>query len=238
MYLAEVKNPPCREGSIYYNLKTQFLMSTKVNDFFEKARNLPLKERVEKRLVDIPIDFVNVFSTAKQMTLSEASLKPANYKQRNYMAELMYGNVIGILYDNYPELMRKDEQNRPYIFLDSQTRLYLKKLTENYLPNNIKTDHVKKMNMQQLFDEEDQIHILYAGFVLNMNDWTQNLKEVCVSYINRVYNTRSAWIIDLQLNEYRKHTSIVTYLDTTVEAETTLVTVPSANEQKTGTDNK
>lgn len=199
-------------------------MST--DDFFEKSRNLQLKDKIHILLTRSPIDFVAIINEARELTVKEAGLKPPNYKQRNYMAETMYGNVIGILHDNHPEYMKIDDCSRPYILLEKNVRVYIKKLTENYAPNNIKTQHVKAMDAQDLFTGDVSINVLYAGFILNMNDWALPFRSICISYLNKVYNKQAAWTIDLNEEHYRKSTSIITYLNTHIDDTDSLVKIP------------
>lgn len=207
-------------------------MSTNVQDFFDKSKNLKLKTRVEQLLKNCPIDFVSVFAKARLLTINDASKKPSYYKQRNYMAENMYGNVIGILYDNFPDYMEKDTHERPYVVLEKDIRLYIKKLTKKYLPNNIKTKHVDCLNAQELFDQDEHIHVVYAGFVLEQNDWALDFKEICLSYLNKAFRNVAAWIVDLSADDYRKNKSIVTYLDTDASKEEKLVSVPMKQNRK------
>jgi hypothetical protein len=188
----------------------------------------------EDLLKSCPIDFVAVINQARKMTLIEAAAKPPQYKQRNWMAENMYGNIIGLLHENYPEYMQTDTYGRPYILLAPNIRVYLKKLTETYLPNNIKTRHVKKLNAQDLFSDKERISIVYAGFVLTRNDWALEFKEICITCLNRVYINRPAWTIDLTEEQYRKSISIISYMETATTQEN-LVSVSKKQEDKTGT---
>lgn len=211
-------------------------MNTNVDDFFEKSRNLKLKGEVESLLQQSPIDLNAILNTARTMTLDDASVKPSQYKGRNFMAETMYGNVIGLLYDNYPEYMREDDHGRPFILLAKDIRIYIKKLNEQFLPNNVTTKHVKVLNAQDLFINEEQIHVLYAGFVLDRNDWALDFKEVCIVYRNKVFYTKIAWVVDLTEAVFTKSTSIVSYLtrDANAVEDQSLVSVPRDQERKTG----
>lgn len=204
---------------------------SKVDDYFEKSKNLKLKDEVSLLLEKCPFDFAKIFKEAKDITLKEAGLKPPKYKQRNYMAENMYGNTIGILYDNYPQYMHIDSCGRPYVLLEKNIRIYIKKLSDKYLPSNIKTKHVKKLNAQDLFAEKSQIHVLYAGFVLQNNDWAINFKEVCITYINKVYNNIAAWVIDLRDKAYWKSGDIITYLSQPNVEDSPLISVPGVKEE-------
>ena len=73
-----------------------------LDDYFEKARNLKLKSTAEELLMECNIDFVTIFNEAKKLTLIDAGARPPEYKQRNYMADKMYCNVIGLLFENHP----------------------------------------------------------------------------------------------------------------------------------------
>ena len=118
------------------------------------------------------------------------------------MTENMYGNMIGLLYDNYPDMMHIDREDRPDLKLSADVRIYMKKLNEKYLPSNVVTQYVLQLRGQELFEDGSQIHVLYAGYLLNEEVWGNNLTGTFISYVNKYYPTRTEWILDLA--EYRK----------------------------------
>jgi hypothetical protein len=232
MYIACSKKPrPCREG--YCKQLNKVIMETNLQDSFDKSRNLHLKPIVEERLKALGISLPAIFDKARKLTVAEASAKPPNYKQRNYMAVVMHSYVIGLLSENVRDLLKADKEGRPYLLLGDNMRLYFKKLTPNkYLPSNINTEHVKCLNEQELFENEEKIHVFYAGYVLDDEDWNLEFKEVCISYRNRVFAKESAWVIDLRTIEYQKAKAIICSLDSNTNAGETLVSVPRNQENK------
>lgn len=207
-------------------------MKLKLHNIFEKARNLPLQKEVEEGLKRIGVDLVSIFENARQMTVKEAAKKSALFIPRNYMAEVMHGNAIGLLYQVIPQFMRKDKHNRAYIALGDSIRVYVKKLSpKRYTPSNIKTKHVNNMDFQTLFEDDEKVHVVYAGYVLDSNDWVLEFKEVCVSYLNRFYKNEAAWIINLRETEYRV-TAHVTVIGAANTEEDMLVRVPGDQQVK------
>jgi hypothetical protein len=148
------------------------------------------------------------------------------------MVENMYGNMIGLLYDNYPEMMQLDKEDRPYLKLAADVRIYMKKLDEKYLPSNVITRHVLKLRGQELFEDGSRIHVLYAGYRLKDEVWGNDLVGTFMSYVNKYYPTRTEWILDLA--EYKKNITIVLPFHIE-EMEQRLVTakknLPQAGEQ-------
>lgn len=182
-------------------------MSNDLRDYFrDENPSMKIKSYCHGLLSESKIDVAGIIGLAHKLTLLDAELKSTNYKQRNFMTENMYGNMIGLLYDNYPEMMQIDKEDRPYLKLSADARIYMKKLNEKYLPSNIITQYVLKMRGQELFEDGSQIHVLYAGYLLNNEVWGNELTGTYISYINKYYPTKTEWILDLA--EYKKNTSI------------------------------
>lgn len=152
------------------------------------------------------VDFYKIIVRAHEMTLEDAERKRKHYKQRNFMAESMYGNMTGLLYDNYPTMMFEDRTGCPYLRLTKNIRMYPKKLNEKYLPNNIVTNSVKEKRGQELHLNDEQIHVLYAGYLLEENNWMK-LQGIYASYVNKYYPTDTEWALDLK--DYSKDDSII-----------------------------
>lgn len=157
----------------------------------------PIRTHCINELKTSNLDLVSLLKKAHKITLEEASLKRKYYKQRNYMAEVMYGNIIGLLYDNYKEKMHIDEYGVHYLKVGKDVRVFIKKLNKNYLPSNQVTEIVKKRRGQELGLNDDKIHTLYAGYLLKDNIWTKELEGCFISYINKYYPKKSEWIYDL-----------------------------------------
>lgn len=201
---------------------------TNLSNLFENARNQPLEFKTKELLKGLPIDLFNVFNEAKLLTNTEAQTKPLGYRSRNFMTEIMYGNVVGILRQNYPESICLDKHGRPYLPLGENIRLYFKKLSKKRTPNNIITKNVTKMNSQSLFGEEGMVNVVYAGFILNGSDWTGDFKEVLLVYIDLKYQRTPLWTVDLSDAEFRRNVVPVTYMSQPQLPqidETTLVSV-------------
>jgi hypothetical protein len=181
-------------------------MSDNLRDYFSENPSGKIKAYCDRLLKNSHIDLAKIIGLAHKLTLLDGELKSTNYKQRNYMTENMYGNMIGLLYDNYPDLMQIDKEARPYLKLASDARIYMKKLNEKYLPSNVVTQYVLKLRGQELFEDGSQIHVLYAGYLLKEEVWGNDLTGTFISYVNKYYPTRTEWILDLA--EYKKDTTI------------------------------
>lgn len=209
-------------------------MQTVMPGFYDDPKNYQLRERVNKLLDQCSIDFTAIFNEAQQLTHTDANRKQSHYKGRNFMSENMYGNIMGLMTDNYPTYVHYDSYKRPFLKLDKDVYVYIKKLTpKTYVPSNVITNHVKALRYQQLFDSYDKVvNVLFGGYVLKDEDWFLPLEETCISYLNKFYYDQAAWTIDVKA--YPKYQTIITPL-TKEETELPLVTVP---ETITKTQNK
>ncbi len=173
-------------------------MSTNLRDFFQSNNNIPEIEAYCKAVFDdSDVDFSSVVMEARRQILEYASTKGPRYIRRNFMPDNMYCNMVGVLYERYPTLMGEDKEGCAYLKLAPDIRLYPKKLSERYLPGNHITKHVKSKFGQELYSDDTKIHVLYAGPVLEKEDWTLDFKGVYASYINEYYPKRAAFVIDL-----------------------------------------
>ncbi len=178
-----------------------------------------------KALNEAPVDFYRIITAAHALTLEDASRKRKHYKQRNFMAESFYGNMVGLLYDNYPMRMHQDVYGCPYVLLSKNVRVYPKKLDEHYLPSNIVTKSVKARRAQSLLLRPEQIHTLFIGYSLvNDNDWMQ-LRGIYASYINKYYPRNTEWALDL--NDFKKDSALVVDRPTVEVEDEMLVKVPT-----------
>lgn len=177
-------------------------METNLSDYFEQHNPNTVKDYCDQLLKDGIVDFASIIELAHKLTLMDAEMKSSNYKQRNFMAEVMFGNYVGLLYDNYAELMQTDDEKRPYLRLADDVRVYPKKLNEKYLPSNVVTGHVKKLNGQELFEDGSKIHVLYSGYILTDSIWPNALKGNYISCVNTYFHSKLEWVLDLE--EYRK----------------------------------
>jgi hypothetical protein len=181
-------------------------MTANLQNYFSDHNPSQLKDYCSSLLRASKIDLSAIIDMGHRLTLLDAELKSSNYKQRNFMPEIMYGNFVGLLYDNYPEMMQQDAEDRPYLKLANDVRIYPKKLNEKYLPSNIITNHVMALNGQELFVDDTQIHVLYAGFVLSDKLWPNELKGHFISYVHSYFPTRVEWVLDLA--DFRKNKAI------------------------------
>jgi hypothetical protein len=128
--------------------------------------------------------------------------------------------------------MFEDRERCPYLKLAGNLRVYLKKLDEHYIPGNIITDHVKEKRGQELITDDAKIYVLYAGPVLEKNDWAIDLKRVVASCINEYYPKRPEFVIDLK--EYIKQSVIAD--NEQAQQEDQLVVIPKRDEDQKKTN--
>ena len=173
-------------------------MVTNLHDFFYSNNNMPEVEAYCRGVFEAsPIDMASVVAEARKQLLDHASTKGPNYITRNFMSGNMHSNMVGVLYERYPELMQEDQEGCAYLKLADNLRVYPKKLSDKYLPGNIPTKHVKSKYGQELYSDDTKIHVLYAGPVLEKEDWTLDFRGVYASFINEYNPKKAAFIIDL-----------------------------------------
>ncbi len=182
-------------------------MNTELTDYLASHKISKAQTECSNALINSNVDLYKIIVRAHEMTLEDAGRKRKNYKQRNFMAESMYGNMIGLLYDNYPTVMFEDRTGCHYLRLAKNIRVFPKKLNEKYLPNNIVTKSVKEKRGQELLLNDEQVHVLYAGYCLeNEINWMK-LEGIYASYVNKYYPTNTEWALDLK--DYSKDDSII-----------------------------
>jgi len=199
-------------------------------DYFNQFDSKKVEEYCREEFKKSHVDIYTLIQKAHQLTLQDAALKRKSYKPRNYMATVMNGNIIGLMNDNYSELIKKDESDCDYLMLSKYIRIYPKKLDDKYLPSNVITNTVLKRRGQEMMLDDEKIHVIYAGYRLDSNDWMKELQGVYASYINEYYPKEKKWIINLQ--EYVKSNSQILEFNASVD-EQQLVTVPKIGIKKT-----
>lgn len=167
-----------------------------INKFLEEYNKGEVKQYFDATFHASSVDFTAIIDEAHKLTLSESAKKSESFKGKNWMAETMYGNMVGYMTMYHPDLMRKDKEGRPYVQLASNIRIYLKKLDTKYRPNNVKTDHVQDLWSQNIQEEGTRIHIGYVGYMLDNEDWT-NIKGIYACYTHAYYQKRIEWVLDM-----------------------------------------
>ncbi len=205
-------------------------MKEKLQNYVDNHNPSVLRNYCHSLFQKSELDMASVYEEAHKLTLQDAERKRSHYKRRNFMAENMYGNMVGLLIDNYPELIDLDSEKRPFIKLSDNVRIYPKKLDEKYLPNNIVTKHVLRLRGQKLITGGTKIHVLNAGFVLDGKEWMKQPKGYFVSYTNEYYPTKTEWVLDL--NEYRKSKAIILPYDVQQPIEENLATAKIVQSRK------
>lgn len=200
-------------------------MSTNLQQNLEDSKN-DAESQFRDALLSTGVDPYSIIEAARELTLSDAGKKPSHFKLgRNYMAEIMYNNIIGIATDVYGSRMKQDKENRHYLELTPTVRLYFKKLNDKYLPSNIVTKYTKALRGQELFNEGGtQIHVVNVGYIVKDNDYTQDFKGIYASYVNKYYPSDVVWVIDLSI--YKSTGIIVPNHEPAIAAEP-LVKVPN-----------
>jgi len=152
------------------------------------------QQQFENLYIGFGINLLPVIEAAHDKTLDDASREPPEFIDRFYFAQAMNRNIIGIMKQQYPDLIRYDEAERVFIKLDDKTRVYFKKLDEKYRPSNIPTGHVAELNSAQgrLFGKE--LTVLYIGPRLrNKKVWD----DIDCYMVEMRDTKRCEWVSDL-----------------------------------------
>jgi hypothetical protein len=202
-----------------------------INTFLDSYNKDTIKKHFDSTFKSAGVDFDGIIMDAHALTLAEASVKPKHHISKNWMAETMYGHMIGIALERHRDMVLYDQENRPYIKLGNDIRMYFKKLDEKYRPSNIDTEHVKNLLFQKIEEEGTQIYIGYVGYIINDGDWTQ-VVGTYTSYIHKYYRKRIEWV--LQMTDYIEYAkSAALNKQTVIDEEEIKLVKPKTDEQKT-----
>lgn len=172
-------------------------MAVNLNNFRQQYNRTEIKNQFHDAFSSGQIDFHSAVMEAHKMTIIESLNKKASYIAKNWMAETMYGNIIGILTDRHPELMDKDSTGRIYLQLTPNIRIYIKKLDNSYRPANAETDKVKELWANNIFEDNKRIHVGYVGYILNNEEWA-DIQGVYSSYTHIYFKGQVEWVLDMQ----------------------------------------
>ena len=179
----------------------------KIDKFIEEYDPSEIKSYISEMVAQSDVDFHAIIHEAHEITLEQARGKSLHYIPKNWMAETMYGNMIGLFRDRHPELMFIDKHKRPYLRLSNNIRVYFKKMDAKYKPGNVVTKHVVDLWAQNSGGIGTKIHTFYIGYKIpNDKDWGM-LIGVFGAYPNSFFKKKIDWVIDL--GNYAKGIGVV-----------------------------
>lgn len=69
-------------------------MTADIRNYFSENQSGKIRTYCDALLRDSHIDLAQIIGLAHRLTILDGELKSTNYKQRNFMVENMYGNMI------------------------------------------------------------------------------------------------------------------------------------------------
>lgn len=158
---------------------------------FEKRKSADQEEFEQQHKDELPI-FNQIMGMAFEMLTEESSRKARHYKGRNYHAELMSGNIRGLLLDNFPNWVKVGDHDRIMFCKKGTHCLYFKKLDDRKMPNNIRTEYVELVAYQRTIPGGERTPIIFIGYTVD-DMWTQ-LTGVYAVYIE---DNKRRWVTEI-----------------------------------------
>ena len=201
-------------------------MNTKKDYFMDKSKKLfdeskfvrkkiPEQIEFETSMKDFLPEFGEIFKEAFHMTQKERALKKPNFRDRNWEAVTMSGNIKGLLTERFPEYILQDGY-RYYFYMKDRYIIYFKKLDNKLLPSNIMTENTHKINCQYALPEEDPIPVIFIGYTVNTTfDELTGYYAVCMK------DEEKKWVSDLSFQHSKS--SFGSYINEDSEENVSMV---------------
>jgi hypothetical protein len=178
------------------------------------------QDEFEKNLKAFLPDFSRILDKGFQMTLSERSRKPPHYRNRNFTATVMSGNIQGLLVDNFPENAKVCEDTRLRFRYGGYVVLF-KKLDDNLRPLHVETNNTKRLMSQQCLPFEEPNPVVWCGYTTDKTNSVLTGK-----YVVCIDNDCLEWVLDL--SDYDESQKIIDIKNPLPDDDNgTLVTVKS-----------
>jgi hypothetical protein len=169
------------------------------------SRILPDQAEFESALIKELNVFSIIIDESFAMMQKEKSMKNPRFRDRNWEAITMSGNIKGLLYSSFPDFIKVDSCGRLYFKNEKKYILLFKKLSDQKLPSNISTVNSRKLYGQYAFSFEVPNPIVFIGYTVN-DSW----EVLTGKYAVCLKNERIIWISDIMNNASNKTVSIQT----------------------------
>lgn len=155
------------------------------------------KSKVLDAILKAGIDLVSLLNEAHKNTLELLGSFPPTFQTRCLKSNIMSGQIKGLAQKKYSQYFRLDKHDRPYLSLEKgEIRIFFKKLDKKKRPNNVPTRYATLLMSPTLFEPGVGVTLpVYAGYQLNVSDWSIITGMYVVSMTNRLTVN---WYIDVE----------------------------------------
>jgi len=163
---------------------TQLFDSSK----YEKRKTADQEEFEKLHKRDFPM-WKEIMHEAFKMTKEESSRKQPHFKDKNYHATVMSGNIQGLLKERFPNEVKIGAHDRLMFSRKGKYCIYFKKLDDRKMPNNVKTEYVELIAYQKTIAGGDKMPIVFVGYCVD-DEWF-DLTGIYAVFID---DNKRAWV--------------------------------------------
>jgi hypothetical protein len=138
---------------------------------FEQRKTADQSEFEEVHKDELPV-FYQLISEAFEMTKVDSSQKRQHFKDKNYHAVLMSGNIRGLLLENFPGFVKEGANDRIMFCKQGKFCIYFKKLDDRKMPSNVKTEYSEMVAYQKTIAGGEKMPIIFVGYTVK-DDWSE-----------------------------------------------------------------
>jgi hypothetical protein len=146
-----------------------------------ESRKMAAQEEFEELHKEDMKEFLKIFQEAFEMTKAESKSKARHFKNKNYNANVMNGNIAGLLLERFPNEVKEGPNDRVMFSRNGKFCIYFKKLDDRKMPSNVRTDYVELVAFQKTLPGGDKMPIVFVGYTVS-DDWSE-LTGVYAVYI-------------------------------------------------------
>jgi hypothetical protein len=161
---------------------------------FESRKTAAQTEFEELHKEDLK-EFLKIIRKAFEMTKTESKQKARHFKNRNYNATVMSGNIIGLIREQFPNEVKEGPNDRAMFSRNGKFCLYFKKLNDRKMPNNVKTEYAELVAFQKTLPGGDQMPIVFVGYTVN-EEWS----EIAGVYAVYIQDNKRVWVTVIDEN--------------------------------------
>lgn len=155
---------------------------------YETRKTADQEEFEELHKADLQ-EFLKVVHDAFLMTKKEGKKKPQHFKNKNYNATVMNGNIAGLLREKFPDQVKDGLNDRLMFSRQGKFCIYFKKLNERKMPSNVRTEYAELVAYQKTIPGGDKMPIIFVGYTVN-EDWS----EITGVYAVYIQDNKRVWV--------------------------------------------
>lgn len=154
-----------------------------------EARKTADQQEFEDMHKDDLAEFRNIMEQALEMTEAESKKKRPHFKNKNYNATVMNGNISGLLRERFPGFVKDGPNDRIMFSRKGKYCIYFKKLDSRKMPSNVRTEYAELVAYQKTIPGGDKMPIIFVGYTVDDN-WS----EITGVYAVYIQENKRVWV--------------------------------------------